>query len=544
MTKSFSELGLPKGALKAVSDLAYENPTPVQEQAIPAVLQGRDVIAAAKTGTGKTAAFCLPTISTLPNKRPGLGPTMLVLTPTRELAMQIDEVADTIAKRCGKKVTSVVGGVSYNPQISALSQGVDVLVATPGRLIDLLGQNALTLEHVKVLVMDEADRMLDMGFLPDVKRIVKHCPAGDERQTLLFSATIDKNIQNNLLDLLTDPVFVEIAHKGETADLVQEYQIKVAQRAKHELLLAVLQQFGWERVIVFCRTKYRVDTCCRKLRAAKYTAAPIHGGRSQNQRKNALERFAKGEVDILVATDILARGIDISEVPYIVNFDLPHDPEDYVHRIGRTGRAGEKGLAISFVTPGDAQDLKGIVKLIGHDIPVIEAERFDSTQSDQAMADQATRKAARTDPEIDAVMREMKKVRKKHEKKAREAAEKEMRETAPEERSGSTKAAKPHNTRKRRKGKQGKPSGHGQSPHAQSGRRSSTKSPSGHRNDGQGAPHSKGNAQGRKAHAGKNYRKQQQRRANGKQGHKTQGRGTASRGTNRSHASGKQARRH
>lgn len=413
MTKKFTELGLPDEALRAVTDLGYEAPTPVQEQAIPAILEGRDVIAAAKTGTGKTAAFCLPTISTLPHKRQGAGPTMLILTPTRELAMQIEEVARTIAKQAHKRVVCLLGGVSYEPQRKALARGCDVLVATPGRLIDLLNQKALTLDEAGVLVLDEADRMLDMGFLPDVRRIVERCPENDARQTLLFSATIDKNIEKNLMHLLTDPVYVEIAHKGETADLVDEFQVQVAHRAKPELLLAVLEKFGSQRVIVFARTKYRVDTCVRKLRAQGYSVAPIHGGRSQAQRKNALDNFAAGKVDILVATDILARGIDINEVPYIVNFDLPHLPEDYVHRIGRTGRAGEEGLAISFVTPENKQEMREIKKLIGHDIPFLTIEGFDAAASERQMAEKATRRAARNDAEIDAVMREMKKARKK-----------------------------------------------------------------------------------------------------------------------------------
>lgn len=413
MTKKFYELGLPNEALRAVDDLGYEMPTPVQEQAIPAVLRGRDIIAAAKTGTGKTAAFCLPTIASLPGKRPGLGPTMLILTPTRELANQINEVATTVAARASMKVCCLVGGVSYGPQIKTLVRGVDVAVATPGRLIDLLSQDALTLDNVSVLVLDEADRMLDMGFLPDVRRIVERCPDNSERQTLLFSATIDKNIEKNLLHLLNDPLYVEIAHRGETADLIKEYQVEVSHRAKQDLLVAVLEQYGAKRVIVFTRTKYRADSCVKRLRKAGYSAAPIHGDRSQNQRQRALADFDAGKIDILVATDILARGIDISEVPYIVNFDMPHESEDYVHRIGRTGRAGEEGLALSFVTPENAQEMQAITKLIGHKIPRLTIPGFDSEASVRAIAEKATRKAAKTDPEIALVMREMKKERKR-----------------------------------------------------------------------------------------------------------------------------------
>ncbi|MGI6591556.1 MAG: DEAD/DEAH box helicase [Eggerthellaceae bacterium] len=464
MTKKFYELGLPNEALRAVDDLGYDQPTPVQEQAIPAILRGRDVIAAAKTGTGKTAAFCLPTIASLPHKRTGKGPTMLVLTPTRELAKQIDEVATTIAKRASMKVCCLLGGVSYGPQIKTLSRGVDVVVATPGRLIDLLNQEALTLDEVKVLVLDEADRMLDMGFLPDVRRIVDRCPDNSTRQTLLFSATIDKNIEKNLLHLLNAPLYIEIAHKGETADLVQEYQVEVSHRAKQQLLEAVLREYGAQRVIVFARTKYRVDTCVRRLRKAGYHAAAIHGDRSQNQRARALEDFDSGKVDILVATDILARGIDISQVPYIVNFDLPHEPEDYVHRIGRTGRAGEEGLAISFVTPDNAPEVKAITELIGHQIPSISIPGFDNEASTRDIAENATRKAAKNDPEIAAVMHEMRKERKRQleGETPQEANKKKGKKSGKDTDNGNlsnqsknTRGKKPASERKRGKRKEG-----------------------------------------------------------------------------------------
>lgn len=511
MTKQFNELGLPGQALRAIERLGYDMPTPVQEQAIPAILAGRDVIAAAKTGTGKTAAFCLPTISTLPFKREDRGPMMLILTPTRELAMQIEEVARVIAKQAGKRVVCLLGGVSYGPQRKALARGCDVLVATPGRLIDLLNQEALTLEHAGVLVLDEADRMLDMGFLPDVKRIVGRCPKSSERQTLLFSATIDKNIEKNLLHLLDNPQYVEIAHKGETADLVAEYQVEVEHRLKPDLLLAVLEHYGSERVIVFARTKYRVDTCVRKLRKAGYKVAAIHGGRSQAQRKTALQDFAKGTIDILVATDILARGIDISEVPYIVNFDLPHLPEDYVHRIGRTGRAGEEGLAISFVTPENKQEIRDITKLIGHEIPIIAVPGFDSEKSQQAIADKATRRAARKDPEIDAVMQEMKKARKKELKAEEPQVPGMLKPKKPKKKPKNAKSAQPSTKKKTSSGKK-QPSG-AKSYSAENGNRN------GHK---QGK---KGNRQGERGKNGerrsqpKGHRRHQQSSHRKSQGH-------------------------
>jgi ATP-dependent RNA helicase RhlE len=398
MTKHFDELGLSELALAAVCDLGYIDPTPVQEQAIPAVLAGRDVIAAAKTGTGKTAAFSLPSMDKLGHARHGQGPLMLVVTPTRELAMQIEEVCTAIAKETHHQVSKVIGGVAYGPQIDALAKGTDVLIATPGRLVDLIKQDAAHLGQVETLVLDEADRMLDMGFLPDMKRIVTQCP--DDRQTLLFSATIDDGIERNMKDLLHDPVFVEIAHKGETADTVDQYIVRVAQRQKNDLLISLLKEQGGTRIIVFARTRHRVDNCVRKLRRAGFKCEPIHSDRRQNQRKRALDAFAAGRCDILVATDVLARGIDVSDVNYVVNLDLPEQAEDYVHRIGRTGRAGEEGFAVSFVSPETENLLRDIEKLIGKKIPVMEVKSFDASESDVALAKNATRKNAQDDPEL------------------------------------------------------------------------------------------------------------------------------------------------
>lgn len=404
MTKEFNELGLSEKALAAIDRLKYNEPTPVQQQAIPLVLEGRDIIAAAKTGTGKTAAFSLPSMDRLGHIQRGQGPLMLVITPTRELAVQIGEVCSTIAKATHHRIATVVGGVSYEPQKKQLNQGVDVLIATPGRLIDLMEQQAVKLNNVQVFVLDEADRMLDMGFWPSVKKIAAQIPKS--RQTLLFSATIDRTIVENAGAVLHDPAFIEIAHKGETADTVDQYIIRTTQATKPDLLKAVLNEKGGTRIIVFARTRSRADSNTRRLRRAGFSAEAIHSDRSQAQRKRALDNFTKGKTDILVATDVLARGIDVSEVNYVINFDLPNQPEDYVHRIGRTGRAGERGFSISFVSPEQEPWLKDIEKLIKREIPLMTIEGFDPEEAEKNAADRATSHAAKRDPELAAAASE------------------------------------------------------------------------------------------------------------------------------------------
>ncbi len=384
---TFYDLGLSAQTLAAVEDLGYTEPTPVQAKAIPAVLAGNDVIAAAKTGTGKTAAFGLPLLDQLPHARRGQGPLALVVTPTRELAMQIEDVCRAVAKRTNHRIACVVGGVKIGPQQQALERGCDVLIATPGRLVDLLNQGIANLDQVQTLVLDEADRMLDMGFLPDMRRIVGRCPA--DRQTLLFSATIDAAIQKNMAHLLTDPVFVEIAHKGEVADTIDHYLIRVDQRAKHDLLIALLKERGAQRVIVFARTRHRADACRRKLRRAGFTTEAIHSDRNQNQRKRALDAFAKGDCDVLVATDVLARGIDIPQVSYVVNMDIPLQAEDYVHRVGRAGRAGHRGWAVTFVTPENSAELKDIQNLIKREIPAMTLKTFGEAEMEAIVAAKA-----------------------------------------------------------------------------------------------------------------------------------------------------------
>lgn len=380
---SFADLGLSEEVLSAVADMGYTAPTPVQAASIPHALDGEDVLAAAQTGTGKTAAFLLPTMNNLPHvprsrargRVAAQGPLMLVITPTRELAQQIEEVCRAIARRTGHTSVTVVGGVSYNPQRDKLKRGCDILIATPGRLQDLIDQGACSLDQVQVLVLDEADRMLDMGFLPAVRRIVSY--TRDDRQTLLFSATLDEQAVGSITDLVTDPARVEIAPVTSTADTVEQYVLPVSLESKNALLADVLKREGSNRVIVFCRTKHRSDACSRRLARAGITCAAIHGDRSQAQRERALKAFRSGECDVLVATDVLARGIDISDVRYVVNFDVPEDPVDYIHRIGRTGRAGEEGWSLTFVTVDDVDGFYDIEALMGKTAEIFDADGLE-----------------------------------------------------------------------------------------------------------------------------------------------------------------------
>lgn len=432
MTTLFAELGLNEHILAGVESLGFTEPTPVQAQAIPLVLEGRDIVASAQTGTGKTAAFALPTLQLImglsrdqpsggdatdpaadqrqadeaqasapsPARRrrrrrrgkqspsaPPIGsaktaarPLALVVTPTRELAQQIERVVTTVCEHTGQRSVIVMGGTQFDRQLKQLARGCDLLVATPGRLIDLMEHRHVDLSSVRVLVLDEADRMLDMGFWPSVRRIVQALPK--RRQNLLFSATIPPSIKGTIDAMLTDPATIEIARTGETADTVEEHLCPVTQGQKTQLLKAIVRDGGaqsgaeLERVLVFCRTKHRVDDVSRTLKAAGLKVEVMHADRPQSARNKALERFRAGTVQLLVATDVMSRGIDVSGIDAVVNYDVPMDPEDYVHRIGRTGRAGATGHAYTFVAPDEISPLREIEYFTKKLVPVWDLEGF------------------------------------------------------------------------------------------------------------------------------------------------------------------------
>ena len=422
---SFNELGLSPTMLSAVELLGYQEPTAVQQQAIPAILAGKDVVAGAKTGTGKTAAFSLPCLDLFQPGEKGCAPQMLVVTPTRELAQQIAEVCASISKLTNHRILSIVGGVSQNPQVKKLKAGVDILIATPGRLIDLKNQGFVDLSCVHFFVLDEADRMLDMGFSPDIHRIAGYLP--EKRQTMLFSATIDDAVEKSIGKLLSNPVRVEVARRGEVADTVKQSLIRIPHALKPALLVALLKEKGSPRVIVFARTRGRADTCARRLNRAGVRAAAIHSDRSQAKRQRALADFESGKIDVIVGTDVLARGIDVNDVSYVVNFDLPDAPEDYVHRIGRTGRAGKGGEAISFVSPENKKILKEILRLTKQQsIPEIDVENFDLEEAKEQAIEHAMRATEAADPEIIAAKKEVKaRMKRKEKTKVRKAEEKE-----------------------------------------------------------------------------------------------------------------------
>ncbi|WP_455138613.1 DEAD/DEAH box helicase [Thermophilibacter sp.] len=401
MTTTFAELGLNEQILAGVDALGFTTPTPVQAQAIPVVLEGRDIVASAQTGTGKTAAFALPTLQLIAGAHgQGKGPHALVVTPTRELAAQIEDVVSVVCEKTGQRAVIVMGGTKFDKQIAELQRGCDLLVATPGRLIDLMEHKHVSLAQVKVLVLDEADRMLDMGFWPSVRRIMHALP--ERHQTLLFSATIPPSIKSTIDALLTDPVTVEIARVGETADTVEEHLCPVTQGQKIDLLRALLDTGGAagekpERVLVFCRTKHRVDDVSKTLKAAGVKVDVMHADRPQAARARALERFRDGKVQVLVATDVMSRGIDVSGIDAVVNFDVPMDPEDYVHRIGRTGRAGATGHAYTFVAPDEISPLREIEYFTKKLVPVWDLPGF-SYDSGRIIpqADRPTKRSTRT----------------------------------------------------------------------------------------------------------------------------------------------------
>ncbi|WP_025820844.1 DEAD/DEAH box helicase [Shewanella marina] len=374
---SFASLGLPESILKAVAKQGYTTPSPIQAEAIPAVLQGRDVMAAAQTGTGKTAGFTLPVLTLLAKgiKAPAKQVRTLILTPTRELAAQIGESVTQYGAQLPLRSTVVFGGVSIGPQISKLSRGVDILVATPGRLMDLYQQGAVKFDRLEILVLDEADRMLDMGFIHDIRRILAILPA--KRQNLMFSATFSDEIRALAKGLVNNPVEVSVTPRNTTANTVKQLICPVDKARKSALLVKLIKQENWHQVLVFSRTKHGANRLAKTLEGKGINAAAIHGNKSQNARTQALANFKSGKVQVLVATDIAARGLDIDQLPQVVNFDLPNVPEDYVHRIGRTGRAGASGQAVSLVSNDESKLLRDIEKLIGKQIERRETEGFE-----------------------------------------------------------------------------------------------------------------------------------------------------------------------
>ena len=377
---SFTSLGLIEPILKALDHEGYTTPTPIQAQSIPYLLEGRDLLGCAQTGTGKTAAFAIPLIQRLVNAGvggPGKGRRpikALILTPTRELAIQIDESFRAYGRHTQLRTTVIFGGVGQKPQTDALRAGIDILVATPGRLLDLMSQGFVSLKELEYFVLDEADRMLDMGFIHDVKKVIAALPK--QRQTLFFSATMPPDVQRLASSLLTDPVKVEVTPVSSTAETVQQQVYFTSKTEKAALLIHLMQQMDIRQVLVFTRTKHGADKLARHLAKAGITADAIHGNKAQNYRQRALNNFKDKKIRALVATDIAARGIDIDSLGYVVNHDIPNVPETYVHRIGRTGRAGASGLAISLCEPEEVEYLRDIQKLIKRDVPVVEDHPF------------------------------------------------------------------------------------------------------------------------------------------------------------------------
>ena len=371
---TFAELGLHENVLKALQEKGYESPTPIQAQAIPMLLDGRDLIGGSQTGTGKTAAFALPILSMLKNHLKM--PRVLILEPTRELAQQVIEQIQLYGKYMPFKSVLLHGGVGYGKQKEALVNGVDFVVATPGRLLDHLGQKTLSLKKTEILILDEADRMLDMGFLPDVRKIIRMCPK--KRQSLLFSATIPSEIDRLSKSMLQNPVEIKIGGGRMPAETIQHTIYPVDDRQKFDLLVALLEKLNYHSVLVFTRTKMGADTIARWLNETDHgPTGVLHSDRKQRERDASLAAFKSGKIEILVATDIVARGIDISDVSHVVNYDIPLHAEDYVHRIGRTGRAKKSGDAVTLLTAGELEFLRAIERFIGREIPQEKLENFD-----------------------------------------------------------------------------------------------------------------------------------------------------------------------
>lgn len=361
----FTDLGLAPAILTAVAEQGYQTPTPIQQKTIPVILQGKDVLGGAQTGTGKTAAFTLPILQRLQANAMPLQPKQvrcLILTPTRELAVQVADNVAAYARHLPLRTAVFYGGVSVNPQLEQAALGLDILIATPGRLLDHLHQQSISLYQLEVLVLDEADRMLDMGFIHDIKRIMAKLP--EKRQTLFFSATFSNEIKALADTLLNEPVLVEVAKANSASGQVEQLAFRVDSQRKRELISEVIGKRNWQQVLIFSRTKFGADRLSKQLQLDGIDAQAIHGDKSQGHRSKVLQDFKTGKLRVLVATDVAARGLDIEDLPIVVNYDLPHQAEDYVHRIGRTGRAGKFGLAVTLVTPDDLWMLKEIEQLI------------------------------------------------------------------------------------------------------------------------------------------------------------------------------------
>lgn len=365
---SFDQLGLRTELLEAVKSKGYTAPTPIQAQAIPEILNGRDILARAQTGTGKTDAFALPLVEILGcQKATGPHPRALVLTPTRELALQVGECIQSYARRLSLKCTVVFGGVRIGPQIDRLKRGIDILVATPGRLLDLVGLGRLDLSYIQFLVFDEADRMLDLGFSEDMSQILGLVPT--ERRTMLFSATFSKAVRDLAGHMLNEPEHIEVTPEKTAAESVDQNVYRVAPHNKRPLLVHLITQGRWNQVLVFTRTKRGADTLAEKLNGQGISATAMHSDMNQSKRMRTLDAFKKGDIRVLVATDVAARGLDIRHLPYVVNYDMPRIPEDYVHRIGRTGRAGVNGVAVSLAAPDESPYVQAIEALLNRKIP-------------------------------------------------------------------------------------------------------------------------------------------------------------------------------
>ena len=459
MSNEFAALGVAPPILKALAARGYQRPTPIQARAIPHLLDGADLLGIAQTGTGKTAAFAIPMLQTLyedhEQARPG-HPRALVLAPTRELASQIRDACVAYGSELGLKVALVFGGVGQQPQIRALRQGVDILIATPGRLLDLMQQGHCKLADVDILVLDEADRMLDMGFLPDVRRILQKAPK--DRQTLLFSATMPADITKLSQKILYQPERVEVTPPAATADRVEQCVYHVQKARKRDLLVKLLDDPEFVRTLVFTRTKHGADRVVRHLLKAKIPAHAIHGNKSQGARERALGEFKSGKAIVLVATDIAARGIDVPEISHVINFDLPNIPESYVHRIGRTARAGRAGIAISFCDESEHEYLRDIQKLIKQRIPTKRTQDLGKRKAEMATPEaaepspqacskdpKAPRQRQRPDPRhAPGPYANSDEVRQPRRRAKKPAGEERRRrgETRPGQRHGSKKAAK------------------------------------------------------------------------------------------------------